>query len=75
MNCGYHDCIESEKCEWSIEWGHVNTKWRNFGPYGVCMLKGKLLFKKERVKKEKNEFSLKRGRALYFLTNIRSVLC
>ena len=33
-DCGYYDCKETKKCKWSSESG--NSKFRAFGPYGVC---------------------------------------
>ena len=35
-DCGYYDCKETEKCEWSSESGSGYSKFRALGPYGVC---------------------------------------
>ena len=40
-DCGYYDCKETEKCEWGSESGSGYSKFRAFGPYGVCRKKEK----------------------------------
>ena len=52
-DCGYYDCQESHKCEWSrydgimpvrgLKSGNENGKWTPRGPYGVCKPRGERL--------------------------------